>query len=54
MRKSVKRLYEHKRTFDYDEASECRQRKLKSFIKKRAHRRLRNQLKKIYIKDEVA
>lgn len=43
MRKSVKRLYELDRTYDYAPDGSKKKRK---FVKHRAHKRLRRQLKK--------
>lgn len=44
MRKSVKRLYELDRTFDYGKEGSLKKRK---FVKLRARKRLRQQLKSI-------
>ena len=43
MRKSVKRLYELDRRFDYGPEGSIKKRK---FVKHRSHKRLRRQLKK--------
>ena len=46
MRKSVKRLYEIDRRFDYNRERSLKKRK---FAKYRAHKRLRQQLKLNYV-----
>ena len=51
MNKSVIKLYEHKRRFDYGEAAEFKNKTLKKFVKKRSHKRLRRQLKLTLVKE---
>ena len=51
MKKSVKKEYEHKRSYDYVECSTHLGRKL---TKRRAHKRLRRQLNKVKSEDYEA
>lgn len=50
MRKSVGRLYGYKRRFDYGEACESANNKQRSFVKKRAHKRLRKQFNSVCVR----
>lgn len=49
MRKSVKRLYEIDRSYDYGDAHGFKKTKQNvGFVKHRAHKRLRQQLKELF------